>query len=149
MEQIGGVIYKENALSPMISCKIELYIGYANTKGYFSMSVQSDWKYKNLKFQKVKMKSSACHNCDYFNDIHKTCILDESSVNEFFDTCSCYSHERFKIGDKVQVPYKGKIVDTEIVEIVGSGNMERYATKVGNNNFYKQTYFPKEIKLIG
>ena len=112
------------------------------------MSVQLDWKYKNLKFQKVKMKSSACHNCDYFNDTHKTCMLDESSVNEFFDTCSCYARERFKIGDKVQVAFKGRIVNTEIVEVVGDGVNVRYATTVGNNRIYKQTFAPKEIKRI-
>ena len=112
------------------------------------MSVQLDWKYKNLKFKKIKMKSCACHNCDYFCDTHKQCLLDCSSVNEFFDTCSCYARERFKIGDKVQVAFKGRIVNNEIVEVVGADDNVRYATTVGNNRIYKQTFAPNEIKLI-
>ena len=111
-----------------------------------------NWKYKNLKFKKVKQHSCACRNCDYFcNDDRSeygTCLLDESSTHKYLNTCNCFAHEEFKIGDKVQVPYKGKIVDTEIVEISKSGNYTTYITTVGNNNLIQMKFFPKEIKKI-
>ena len=56
-----------------------------------------NWKYKNLKFKKVKQHSCACRNCDYFcNDDRSeygTCLLDESSTHKYLNTCNCFAHE--------------------------------------------------------
>ena len=114
------------------------------------MAYLGNWKYKNLKFKKVKKPACSCKNCDYFCEDFKSsygmCLLDDTSVNKMYDTCNCFAHEEFQIGEKVQVPYKGHIVDTEIVEIEKSGGQTFYITTVGNNNFIKMKFLPKEIK---
>jgi len=39
------------------------------------------WKYRKLKFTKVKQHSKSCKNCDYFSDLNSICIIDDTSVN--------------------------------------------------------------------
>lgn len=113
------------------------------------MAYLGNWKYKDLKYKKVKQFACSCKNCDYFSEEFKgngTCLLDDTSVNKMYDTCNCFAHEEFKIGEKVQVPYKGHIVDTEIVGIEKAGNQTVYITTVGNNGIIKMKFFSKEIK---
>ena len=111
------------------------------------MSNVYNFKYKNLKDKKeIRLITCCCKNCDYFNNGY--CLLDNEPTNEYRYICNCFTQEKFNIGDKVQVPWMGKIHNTEIVEITKIDNKVAYFTTVANNQYIKQHFFPKDIKKI-
>lgn len=111
------------------------------------MSNVYDFKYKDLKYKKEKRTiTCSCKYCDYFSG--GVCQLDGTYTNEYRHTCNCFTQDKFNVGDKVQVPWMGKIHDTEIVEITKIDNKVAYLTTIANDQHIKNPFLPRDIKKI-